>query len=65
MSEFQMYVKKPIPIKVKQMNKDFSVESLEGIMSGKKGDYLAIGVDGEKYVIRKNIFEKTYFLKIN
>ncbi len=36
MSEFQMYVKKPIPIKVKQMNKDFSVESLEGIMSGKK-----------------------------
>ncbi len=61
MSEFQMYVKKPIPIKVKQMNKDFSVESLEGIMSGKKGDYLAIGVDGEKYVIKKTYLRKHIF----
>ena len=53
-------VKRPIPIMVKQMEKDFFVQTLEGRMIGRKGDYLAIGVLGERYIIRQKIFEATY-----
>lgn len=38
----------------------FQIETLEGIMKGKKGDYRVTGVMGEQWVVRKDIFEKTY-----
>lgn len=55
-------VKKPIAIRIIQMNlpEGFEVETLEGKMAGLPGDYLAIGVNGEKYIIKKEIFEKTH-----
>ena len=55
-----LYVKKRIPIEVVQMDKPFKVETLEGVLHGKAGDYLATGVKGEKYPIDKEIFEETY-----
>lgn len=36
------------------------VETLEGIMSCNKGDYIIIGVRGEIYPCAKEIFEETY-----
>jgi hypothetical protein len=57
---FKKAIKKPIPIKCCQINEAFSVETLEGIMTGKKGDWLMIGVSGEMYPCDKEIFEKTY-----
>lgn len=36
------------------------VETLEGLMKGNIGDYLIIGVEGEPYICREDIFEKTY-----
>lgn len=36
------------------------VEILEGKMKGNIGDYLIIGVEGEPYICREDIFEKTY-----
>ena len=39
---------------------DFEVETLEGLMKGKKGDYLMRGVEGEYYPCDRAIFEKTY-----
>lgn len=60
MNGFLTCIKKPIAIHAKQMNKDFVVQSLEGKLSGKKGDYLVIGVKNEKYIIRKDIFDETY-----
>lgn len=36
------------------------VETLEGKMKGNIGDYLIIGVEGEPYICREDIFEKTY-----
>ncbi len=54
------YIKKPIPIRAVQMDVPFNVKTLEGTMSGKKGDYLVEGVEGELYICDKNIFEKTY-----
>ena len=38
----------------------FIVTTLEGKHIGRQGDYLMIGVDGEKYPIKCEIFHKTY-----
>lgn len=57
---FKNYRKKPIVIEAKQMDGDFTVHTLEGVMKGKAGDYLIMGVKGEQYPCRKDIFEETY-----
>jgi len=57
-----VYVKKPIPVKAVQMPEDFEVETLEGPMQGKAGDYLLIGIKGEMYPCDREIFEETYQL---
>lgn len=60
--EFKKAMKKPIPIQCAQIDEAFEVETMEGLMKGKAGDWLMIGVNGEKYVCDKAIFEKTYTL---
>lgn len=60
--DFKKAVKKPIPIKCMQIDEAFEVENLEGIMKGKCGDWLMIGVNGEKYVCDNAIFQKSYEL---
>lgn len=52
--------KRPIIVKAIQVTEDFEVETLEGEMKGKVGDYLVKGVEGELYPVKKNIFETTY-----
>lgn len=52
--------KKPITIKCAQIDEPFEVETMEGTMTGKAGDWLMIGVNGEKYVCDNAIFRKTY-----
>lgn len=54
------YMKKPIPITAVQINCVFEVNSLEGLVKGKKGDYLVEGIEGELYICDKRIFEKSY-----
>jgi len=61
-SGWGVYVKKPIPIKAVQMPDEFEVETLEGPMQGKAGDYLLIGIKGEMYPCDREIFEETYQL---
>ena len=58
--EFGLFVKKPIPIHAKQMPEDFEVETLEGTMRGKAGDYLLIGIRGEIYPCAQDIFVASY-----
>lgn len=58
--DFKKALKKPIPIKCVQIDEPFEVESMEGLVKGKKGDWLMIGVNGEKYVCDDAIFKKTY-----
>lgn len=43
-----------------QMEEAFSVETLEGTMEGKAGDWLMIGVSGEMYPCDAEIFSKSY-----
>lgn len=57
---FEVWVKKPIPVKAKQMPKAFMVMTLEGIMRGKKGDFLVIGIRGERYPVDQEIFKASY-----
>ena len=52
--------KKPIIEDAWEMPADFKVETLEGTLQGKEGDYLLKGVRGEMYPIKKAIFEETY-----
>jgi hypothetical protein len=57
---FRRAVKKPIPIRCIQMQEDFEVETLEGSLRGRAGDYLMVGIEGELYPCSREIFEKTY-----
>ena len=52
--------KKPVVVYAVQMNEDFLVNTLEGLMKGLAGDYLIKGVRGEFYPCEKSIFEETY-----
>lgn len=39
---------------------EFAVTTEEGVMRGHPGDYLCEGIAGEKWPVKKEIFEKTY-----
>ena len=43
-----------------QMERSFSVVTLEGTMRGREGDYLCKGPNGELWPVKKEIFESTY-----
>lgn len=53
-------IKKPIVVDHKRIDEPFLVETLEGTMSGKAGDHLMKGVQGELYVCDADIFAATY-----
>ncbi|MCF8239656.1 MAG: patatin-like phospholipase family protein [Saprospiraceae bacterium] len=57
---FEAVVKKPVVVKAVKIDQPFEVESMEGVMTGKPGDYLMQGVNGEYYVCDQAIFRKTY-----
>lgn len=59
---FKKAIKKPIPIKCLQMNEPFEVQTMEGVMKGKKGDWLMVGITGEMYPCDDEIFRATYDL---
>ena len=60
---FKTAIKKPIPIQCVQIHEPFEVETMEGILRGKAGDWLMIGIDGELYPCDREIFKKTYDLQ--
>lgn len=57
---FQKAAKKPIPVRCIQLEEPFQIETMEGLMQGKAGDYLIIGIKGEMYPCDKTVFEETY-----
>ncbi|MBR2619551.1 MAG: hypothetical protein IKC98_01785 [Firmicutes bacterium] len=54
------YIKRPIPIKAYQADREMIIHTLEGDMKAMPGDYIVTGVKGEQYPVKKEIFEKTY-----
>ena len=57
---FRKYVKKRIPIMAERLEQATEVDTLEGTFRGKKGDYLVVGVKGERYIVDGKIFDETY-----
>lgn len=56
--------KNNINLKAIQINNPdgFIITTKEGRVKCNCGDYLIIGIDGEKYSCDKEIFKKTYFI---
>lgn len=54
------YRKKPIIVEARQILEDFEVETKEGTMRGKTGDYVVKGIKGEIYPVDQNIFMATF-----
>lgn len=54
--------KRPIIVHALKMNlpDGFQVTTMEGVMTGKPGDWLMFGVNGEKYPCAADVFEKSY-----
>lgn len=59
-TNMRRFVKKPIIIQAMQIADPFIVDTLEGRHSGQPGDYLVVGIKGERYPVRKDIFEESY-----
>ncbi len=55
-------VKKPVMIQCKQIHEEFEIHTMEGVMKGKAGDWVIVGVEGEIYACDDAIFRKTYDL---
>ncbi|OBX20142.1 hypothetical protein [Gelidibacter algens] len=60
--DFKKAKKKPIAIKCVQIDEAFEVKTMEGKLTGKAGDWLMVGIDGEIYPCDAAIFKKTYDL---
>ena len=53
-------VKKYLPVEAYQTGKPVNIQTLEGVMHANVGDWIITGTDGEKWPVKKEIFEKTY-----
>jgi hypothetical protein len=58
--EAQQWRKRPVVITAQRMREEFSVETMEGTMTGKPGDWLITGLKGEKYACDDAIFRASY-----
>lgn len=54
------YRKKPIVVTAEQVTESTAIVTLEGTMVAQPGDYVVTGVRGERWPVRKDIFEETY-----
>ena len=52
--------KKPVIIEAIKLTSEIKINTLEGEMIGRVGDWLICGVDGELYPCKPDIFKKTY-----
>jgi hypothetical protein len=58
--DFSVYRKKPVTVFAAPVDEDFEVNTIEGVMKGKAGDFLVMGIEFEMYPVKKEIFEQTY-----
>ncbi|WP_205758306.1 hypothetical protein [Macrococcoides bohemicum] len=52
--------KKPVKVKAFQTDKTMKINTLEGVMTASKGDWIVTGIHGERYPVKPDIFDKTY-----
>jgi hypothetical protein len=54
------YRKLPKVIRAKRMTRAFHIDTLEGVMEGKPGDWLVTGAQGEQYPVTDARFRECY-----
>lgn len=52
--------KKPVEVKAYKTMAPCQINTLEGVMHANAGDWIIIGVKGERYPCKPDIFEMTY-----
>lgn len=52
--------KVPVVVEAEKASTVQYIETLEGVMKASAGDWIITGVDGERYPVKPDIFEKTY-----
>lgn len=57
---FHTAIQKPVPVKCVQVAEDFTIETTEGTIAAKAGDYLLINSRGLLAPCAKEVFEATY-----
>lgn len=57
---YRIYKRRPGKIKAIEMKEPFLVDTLEGTMHGKPGDFLIEGISGELYICKADIFYDLY-----
>ncbi len=57
---FEHYRKLPVVIHAVQIDSPFEVDTLEGMHTGSPGDFLIMGIQGELYPCKPDIFAATY-----
>lgn len=60
MSQKIKAVKKPIPVSAFQTDKAIDIKTLEGTMHANPGDWVITGPEGERWPVKREIFERTY-----
>lgn len=50
----------PVVVDAVQTDTELYIDTLEGVMKASPGDWIITGIDGEKYPIKPDIFNKTY-----
>ena len=58
--KIKKYVKKPVVVEAYQTDREITIRTLEGDLMASVGDDIIIGVNGEKYPCKPDIFKKTY-----
>lgn len=58
--QVKRYRKKPVIVEAYQTDKELIIHTLEGDMKANVGDYIIIGVKGEQYPCKPDIFYATY-----
>lgn len=58
---FEQYRKKPVVIRARRNNgRPYEIKTLEGTMICGTGDWEIVGVQGERYPCKDDIFKATY-----
>jgi hypothetical protein len=52
--------KKPVIVDAVRTDIEVKIETLEGTMTARPGDWIITGVNSERYPCKPDIFEKTY-----
>lgn len=58
---YSEFTKRPLAITACRLKKSMVIKTLEGNMTGNPGDWLVVGIDGEHYPVKDEIFRRTYY----